>query len=108
MSALRRFYKNAGASDMKLAPTWHARRDSNPQHSEPESDALSIELRAHFLKRSYSITGFLPVVKGEFEKIFELEIFLCSLTPAKSSVHLAFFPAICYAKANRPTERRYT
>ena len=23
MSALRRFYKNAGASDMKLAPTWH-------------------------------------------------------------------------------------
>ena len=28
---------------------WHARRDSNPQHSEPESDALSIELRAHLL-----------------------------------------------------------
>ena len=25
--------------------TWHARRDSNPQLSEPESDALSIELR---------------------------------------------------------------
>ena len=27
---------------------WYARRDSNPQHSEPESDALSIELRARF------------------------------------------------------------
>ena len=26
---------------------WHARRDSNPQLSEPESDALSIELRTH-------------------------------------------------------------
>ena len=25
---------------------WHARRDSNPQPSEPESDALSIEPRA--------------------------------------------------------------
>ncbi len=31
---------------------WHARRDSNPQHSEPESDALSIELRTH-AKRSF-------------------------------------------------------
>ena len=28
---------------------WHARRDSNPQLSEPESDALSIELRTHIL-----------------------------------------------------------
>ena len=46
MSALW-LLKKVGASDMKLAPTWHARRDSNPQHSEPESDALSIELRAH-------------------------------------------------------------
>lgn len=26
---------------------WHARRDSNPQPSEPESDALSIEPLAH-------------------------------------------------------------
>lgn len=26
---------------MTLAPTWYARRDSNPQPSEPESDALS-------------------------------------------------------------------
>ena len=34
-------YKKVGASDTTLAPTWHARRDSNPQHSEPESDALS-------------------------------------------------------------------
>ena len=28
---------------------WHARRDSNPQPSEPESDALSITLLAHVL-----------------------------------------------------------
>lgn len=26
---------------MTFAPTWYARRDSNPQPSEPESDALS-------------------------------------------------------------------
>ena len=30
-----------GASDITLAPTWYARQDLNPQHSEPESDALS-------------------------------------------------------------------
>ena len=26
---------------------WHARRDSNPRHSVPKTDALSTELRAH-------------------------------------------------------------
>ena len=31
-----------------VAAFWYGRRDSNPQHSEPESDALSIELRALF------------------------------------------------------------
>ncbi len=39
-------------SKADFAPTWYARRDSNPQHSEPESDALSIELRALFSKAS--------------------------------------------------------
>lgn len=33
---------------------WHARRDSNPQPSEPESDALSIEPLAHFSEIYYS------------------------------------------------------
>ena len=35
--------------------SWHARRDSNPQPSEPESDALSITLLApmQFLRLSY-------------------------------------------------------
>src|SRR5699024_7340753 len=28
-------------------PTWHARRDSNPQLQVPETCALSIELRTH-------------------------------------------------------------
>ena len=45
---LLRGNKKLVASDMTLATSWYARRDSNPQHSEPESDALSIELRAHF------------------------------------------------------------
>ena len=31
----------------RVTASWYARRDSNPQHSEPESDALSIELRTH-------------------------------------------------------------
>ena len=30
-----------------ISPFWHAGRDSNPQPSEPESDALSIEPPAH-------------------------------------------------------------
>ena len=40
MSALC-LLKKVGANDMTFAPTWYARRDSNPQPSEPESDALS-------------------------------------------------------------------
>ena len=35
------------ANDIPSATTWRARRDSNPQPPEPESDALSIEPRAH-------------------------------------------------------------
>ena len=45
---------------------WYARRDSNPQHSEPESDALSIELRAHLLSCSVIIADSPPLVKGQF------------------------------------------
>ena len=33
--------KKERRSKANFAPTWYARRDSNPQHSEPESDALS-------------------------------------------------------------------
>ena len=44
---------------------WHARRDSNPQHSEPESDALSIELRAR-IKRLIIIAGVSVNVKYYF------------------------------------------
>ena len=35
------FCKKIAASDMKLAATWSARRDSNPRPSESESDTLS-------------------------------------------------------------------
>ena len=35
--------KKLAASKTTLAASWHAGRDSNPQPSEPESDALSIE-----------------------------------------------------------------
>ena len=37
--------KTYGRNTIRLL--WHARRDSNPQPSEPESDALSIALRTH-------------------------------------------------------------
>ena len=36
-----------------LSFIWYAGRDSNPQPSEPESDALSIEPPAHALQPSY-------------------------------------------------------
>ena len=55
--------KKLVASDMTLATSWYARRDSNPQHSEPESDALSIELRAHLNLCSVIIAGFSALVK---------------------------------------------
>ena len=55
---------------MQLAPTWHARRDSNPQPSEPESDALSIEPLAHFIDSLCIIPTFFIFVKGCTEKYF--------------------------------------
>ena len=55
---------------MQLAPTWHARRDSNPQPSEPESDALSIEPLAHFIVSPCIIPIFFIFVKGCREKYF--------------------------------------
>ena len=48
--------------------TWHARRDSNPQPSEPESDALSIEPLARFSLDIIAV--FSRFVKRETEKIF--------------------------------------
>ena len=55
---------------MQLAPTWHARRDSNPHPSEPESDALSIEPLAHFIDSLCIIPTFFIFVKGCAEKYF--------------------------------------
>ena len=49
---------------------WHARRDSNPQPSEPESDALSIEPLAHFIDSLCIIPTFFIFVKGCAEKYF--------------------------------------
>ena len=45
---------------------WYAGRDSNPQPSEPESDALSIEPPAHLLESLYIIPSFYLFVKGNF------------------------------------------
>ena len=48
----------------------YGRRDSNPQHSEPESDALSIELRPHIKKHFLNALRYysrdLPKCKGDF------------------------------------------
>ena len=42
---------------------WYTGRDSNPQPSEPESDALSIEPPVHLLDSLTIIAGFFPFVK---------------------------------------------
>ena len=42
---------------------WYTGRDSNPQPSEPESDALSIEPPVHLLDSLTIIAGFSPFVK---------------------------------------------
>ena len=54
----RRPFESRPANQKRVIPDgitrfWYAGRDSNPQPSEPESDALSIEPPAHFLKPSY-------------------------------------------------------
>ena len=49
---------------------WYTGRDSNPQPSEPESDALSIEPPVHLLYSLNIIAGFFPFVKGYAENIF--------------------------------------
>ena len=47
---------------------WYTGRDSNPQPSEPESDALSIEPPVHLLYSLVIIAGFSRFVKGAFWK----------------------------------------
>ena len=52
---------------------WHARRDSNPQPSEPESDALSITLLAHVLfDCQIIIAKGQGIVKGNFHEFYEI------------------------------------
>ena len=50
---------------VRICTVWHAGRDSNPQPSEPESDALSIEPPALILV-AIIIADFLPNVKQFF------------------------------------------
>ena len=55
---------------------WYAGRDSNPQPSEPESDALSIEPPVHLPYSPLIIATFPRFVKGNLEKsVFLLVIF---------------------------------
>lgn len=49
-----------------LCSGWYAGRDSNPQPSEPESDALSIEPPARTDFSLFIIARFLPFVKSFF------------------------------------------
>ena len=50
--------------------TWYTGRDSNPQPSEPESDALSIEPPVHLLDSLNIIAVFSPFVKPKNKKFF--------------------------------------
>ena len=61
--------KNKG----RLSPPfifWYTGRDSNPQPSEPESDALSIEPPVHLLFSQIIIAVFSSFVKRKDENIF--------------------------------------
>ena len=53
---------------------WYAGRDSNPQPSEPESDALSIEPPAHLFDSLTIIAGFWDFVKREIKIILPVFI----------------------------------
>ena len=61
--------KEIHANSIKVSvDIWHTGRDSNPQPSEPESDALSIEPPVRLLDSQVIIAGFNRFVKGDFEK----------------------------------------
>ena len=53
----------------RVFPFWHAGRDSNPQPSEPESDALSVEPPAH-IHNACIITDSSLLVKGFSTALF--------------------------------------
>ena len=53
---------------------WYTGRDSNPQPSEPESDALSIEPPVHLFSKPQYYSKFFPVCKGEKEKIMAVPL----------------------------------
>ena len=50
--------------------SWYTGRDSNPQPSEPESDALSIEPPVHLLHSPIIIARFGSFVKRNFYNSF--------------------------------------
>ena len=50
-----------------ISSFWYTGRDSNPQPSEPESDALTIEPPVHLLESHAIIPIFSPFVKGNSE-----------------------------------------
>ena len=56
---------------VRICSLWYAGRDSNPQPSEPESDALSIEPPAHLLYSLTIIASFSRFVKRK-KKIFSV------------------------------------
>ena len=56
---------------------WYTGRDSNPQPSEPESDALSIEPPVHLPYSPLIIATFPRFVKGDLEKSVFLATIFC-------------------------------
>ncbi len=65
------FFRRTKKEDALRHPLfWYAGRDSNPQPSEPESDALSIEPPAHLLHSQAIIAVFSIFVKRERKNIF--------------------------------------
>ena len=68
---------------------WYTGRDSNPQPSEPESDALSIEPPVHLLYSQVIIATFLLFVKRCFGKF---AVFI----PQVFSKIVVFLILLCY------------
>ena len=65
--------------------SWYTGRDSNPQPSEPESDALSIEPPVHILQPSYYSKIILVCKEGKSKKFPFISRFFAEIVvfPAK-------------------------
>src|SRR5699024_645790 len=81
---------------------WRARKDSNPQLSDPKSDALSVELRAHAAVRAYLSPTRVSTTTGPTTMEPRISIFDISV---RTQEHCGPHPALLHHQLDSLTHR---